>query len=159
MFEAGECLAMPLRRPPLTVEQILAWADRHRRRTGRWPRRDSGPVADAPGETWVNVGQALEKGLRGLPRGLSLPRLRARHRGVPTRGHPPPCTGAQVVPWARPHHAATGRWPNSASGPVAEAPGESWAAIQGYLRRGLRGLPGGDTLVRLLARRCGAPAP
>jgi hypothetical protein len=65
----------PRRCSPLTVEQILAWADRHRRRTGRWPSADSGPVLDAPGETWGALNLALWNGHRGLPRRLSLARL------------------------------------------------------------------------------------
>jgi hypothetical protein len=32
---------------PLTVEQILAWADAHKARTGTWPTRRSGPSATA----------------------------------------------------------------------------------------------------------------
>ena len=35
--------------------------------TGRWPRIWSGAIAGAPGETWVNINQALGKGRRGLP--------------------------------------------------------------------------------------------
>src|SRR5262249_33589248 len=38
--------------PPLTGEQILAWADAHHQRTGQWPRANSGPVHGATGETW-----------------------------------------------------------------------------------------------------------
>jgi Phage derived protein Gp49-like (DUF891) len=38
---------------PLTVEQILAWADANKARTGRWPTRWSGPVAESWGETWA----------------------------------------------------------------------------------------------------------
>jgi hypothetical protein len=48
----------------LTVAQILARADRHRRRTGRWPGRDSGRVAGAAGETWVN-GKRTAKNVSG----------------------------------------------------------------------------------------------
>lgn len=39
--------------PRLSVSQILAWADAHFRRTGRWPTERSGPVHGAPGETWM----------------------------------------------------------------------------------------------------------
>src|SRR5262249_33877951 len=67
-----------LRLPRLTVEQVVAWAEAHRRRTGRWPTAKAGPVEGARGETWRGVATALEKGLRGLPGGLSLPGLRAR---------------------------------------------------------------------------------
>jgi hypothetical protein len=68
------------RRPALTVEQVLAWADAHHARTGDWPTRRTGPVADAPGEKWVNVDQALQGGVRGLPGGDTLARLLDRHR-------------------------------------------------------------------------------
>jgi hypothetical protein len=37
--------------------------------------------------------------------------------------------------------------------PVAEVPGETWKAISAALRSGGRGLPGGDSLARLLRRR------
>jgi hypothetical protein len=56
---------MPINRATLTVQQILGWADAHRARTGRWPNPNSGPVLDAPGETWAHIKQALVKGLRG----------------------------------------------------------------------------------------------
>ena len=36
--------------PALSVEQILAWADAHHARTGRWPNHKSGPIAEAPDE-------------------------------------------------------------------------------------------------------------
>jgi hypothetical protein len=56
----------------LTEDAIRAWAEGHRRRTGRWPSAASGSVADAPGETWGNINWALVLGRRGLPGGRSL---------------------------------------------------------------------------------------
>src|SRR5207248_2483381 len=59
---------------PLTVEQILTWADAYRDRTGQWPRHTSGPVPGAPGETWGAIEFALRNGRRaghgagGVPR-------------------------------------------------------------------------------------------
>jgi hypothetical protein len=67
-------------RPPLTAEQILAWADAHHERAGRWPNQYAGPVADAPGETWKAVNMALYVGCRGLPGGDTLGRLLGRLR-------------------------------------------------------------------------------
>jgi hypothetical protein len=58
----------------------------------------------------------------------------------------------QVLLWADAHHARTGRWPTRKSGPVREAPGENWSAVICALWAGYRGLPGGDTLRRLLRR-------
>lgn len=67
----------------LSAAQILAWADTYHARTGRWPARNSGPVPEAPGQTWATVNQALAAGARGLPGGDTLARLLARHgRGV-----------------------------------------------------------------------------
>src|SRR5262249_8348276 len=39
--------------PPLTAEQILAWADAHHRRTATWPQAHAGAIAEDPGETWL----------------------------------------------------------------------------------------------------------
>jgi hypothetical protein len=134
----------------LTVPLILAWADAHRTRTGRWPTPLSGPVVEAPGLTWAAVQGALRRGRRGLPGGSSLARLLRRHRGHKRR-----LTLKGILAWADSHHEQTGAWPTYQSGAVADAPGEHWGAIAGALRRGLRGLPGGDTLPRLLERRRG----
>ena len=41
------------------------------------------------------------------------------------------------------------------SGPVLAAPGETWRLLDGYLRAGRRGLPGGSSLAKLLAGRSG----
>jgi hypothetical protein len=70
---------MGTNRLPLSEAQILAWADAHRARTGRWPTAASGPVVDAPGEDWRALNNALYFGRRGLRRGDSLPRLLVRH--------------------------------------------------------------------------------
>jgi hypothetical protein len=64
----------------LAVDNIVAWAKAHYVRTGRWPHRDSGPVLEAPGETWGRINGALWQGSRGLPGGDSLAKLRDRHR-------------------------------------------------------------------------------
>jgi hypothetical protein len=78
---------MARRLPPLTVEQILAYADAHRARTGRWPSTESGVILDATGETWMAMHVALVRGGRGLKGGSTLAGLllarrpsRALHR-------------------------------------------------------------------------------
>jgi hypothetical protein len=136
--------------PRLTEEQVLAWADAHHARTGCWPRADSGPVLDAPGQTWGGVDGALQKGLRGLAGGSSLPRLLAGHRGVRNRGSVPRLTVKQILAWADAFRARTRRWPTAKSGPIPEAPEETWMRVTTALREGLRGLPGGSSLARLL---------
>jgi hypothetical protein len=63
------------RLPPLTLDQVRAWADAHRATTGRWPRANSGQVTTAPGENWMSIDYALRAGARGLPGGRTLCRL------------------------------------------------------------------------------------
>jgi len=137
--------------PSLTIRQILVWADAVYCRTGDWPRRDSGPIAEAPGETWDGVSAALTKGLRGLPGGSSLPRLLAARRGIRNRVAPPTLTIKQIVGWADAHYEATGRRPTASSGIIADATDqETWRAIDNALRAGRRGLPGNSSLAQLL---------
>jgi hypothetical protein len=139
-------------RPALTVEQVLAWADAHRDATGGWPTEESGPVRSAPGESWKVISGALARGDRGLPGGSSLARLLAERRGARNPKDLPRLTIEQVLDWADAHRTATGRWPSSSSGPVAEGSEETWAIVNMALIRGLRGLPGGSSLARLLAK-------
>jgi hypothetical protein len=141
--------------PALSQKKVLAWCDAHFRRTGRWPNVNSGPVAEAPGERWDALDNALRVGRRGLPGGSSLRRLLARKRGL---RHPlalPPLTEEQVLRWAAQHRQRTGAWPRSNTGPVAESPGETWAGLNYALAQGKRGLPGGTSLAQLLATRSG----
>jgi hypothetical protein len=144
---------MPLRRPPLTIKQILTRADSHHVRTGEWPGVMSGHVLDNLNEKWLNVNNALRLGLRTLEGGESLARLLDRERGVRNLGNLPPLTEDQIVAWARAYYEQTGAWPNENSGPIPDSRGEDWANVNQALRDGDRGLPGVDTLARLLARR------
>jgi hypothetical protein len=141
--------------PVLTVSRILAWADHHHRRTGRWPRASSGGVLAQPGEDWEQVDRALRNGKRGLRGRSSLARLLAQRRGVRNQCALPPLTEDQIVAWAQAYRRRTGRWPAHRREEVEEAPGELWSNLDGALRRGGRGLPGGSSLYDLLCRRCG----
>jgi hypothetical protein len=141
--------------PPLTEKQVLAWADRHRQRTGAWPTYRSGPIEGTPGETWRMVDTALSRGSRGLRGGRSLARLLASKRGARNRRSLPVLTVTQALAWAKAHHGRTGTWPNSKSGAIAEAPGQTWRGVDLALKWGYRGLKGGVSLARLLARSLG----
>ena len=60
----------------------------------------------------------------------------------------------QILRWADAHYERTREWPTRRSGPVHGAPAERWGAIDGFLQRGSRGLPGGLSLAeRLTAAR------
>jgi hypothetical protein len=142
-------------KPWLTEEQVVAWADAYHATHGRWPTRLSGPVTKAPvpGENWESIDWALRRAGRGLTPSSSLARLLARHRGARNLQSLPRLSLARVLAWADVYHAANGRWPTSASGPVAEVPGETWRFINAALYHGRRGLPGKRTLSQLLAGR------
>jgi hypothetical protein len=81
------------------------------------------------------------------------------HRGVQNHLTQPRLTHEQILAWADAHHAVTGRWPTTTSGPVTAAPGETWSGIQAALYFGLRSLPGGLSLARLLATHPPAQRP
>jgi hypothetical protein len=81
---------MTLLKKPLTIPEILSWADDHRRRFGNYPSAASGPVLAKPVETWGGINAALNHALRGLAGGDSLSALLKRERGHKTsRGRPP----------------------------------------------------------------------
>jgi hypothetical protein len=145
--------------PRLTIQQILSWSDAHRRRASSWPTGDSGPITDAPGETWKGIDHALRLGLRGLPGESSLARLLAQRRGARNIQALPRLTLKQILIWADAHYRRTGTWPTPKSGRIPYAPGETWSGVNAALRSGRRGFPGGDSLPRLLARQRGVRNP
>jgi hypothetical protein len=142
--------------PALRLKQVLASADAHRRRVGRWPNKDSGPIPELPGETWAAVDAALHNGCRGFPGGSSLAQVLDRERDVRNRKRLPPLSESQIIAWARRHRLSTGKWPSENAGPIEGTRGEVWENVAAALTQGIRGLPGGDSLARLLARRLGA---
>jgi hypothetical protein len=112
--------------PPLTIHQILEWADDHHARTGTWPTRKSGPVLAAQDETWELMDKALRRGYRTLPSDSSLPRLLFNERGVYCHLLQNPLTVEQILEWADAHFIRTGQWPTANSGAIPEAPGLNW---------------------------------
>jgi hypothetical protein len=139
-------------RPHFTFRQILAWADRYHAKHGRWPQPRSGPIAGSGGDTWMAVQKALLKPCRGLRPGYTLATLLEKHRGVRHRRHLVRFTARGILAWADAYFGRHGRWPMLRSGPIPEAPGETWFRVEGALNKGQRGLPGGDSLSRLLMR-------
>jgi hypothetical protein len=136
--------------PALTVKMILAWADAYHTATRFWPKLNSGDIIGQPGETWAAVDAAFRNGTRNLPVGSSLARLLAERRGVRNKSALPRLTLKRIRAWARAHRDRTGAWPGQGSGPIPEAPGETWKAVQMALVQGLRGLKGRSSLARLL---------
>jgi hypothetical protein len=139
-------------KPKLTVEQIIAWAKAHRLLKGNWPSPVSGPIPEAPGESWSNVLSALRCGRRGLPGGKSLGRLLTERLGE--RPRVLIITVEQILAWADAHHARLGVWPTPRSG-IVGGPGLTWWALDTALRRGYHGLGAGSSLQQLLEEHRG----
>jgi hypothetical protein len=155
LLEEEYGIANPKNLPRLTIASVLAWADAYHRRHGKWPSRHSGVIEGVPDETWRGIDSALRLGNRGLPGSSSLAQLLARRRRAPNLKARPRLSRQQILIWADLHYRHTGAWPTRQSGAIAFAPGDSWATVDGALIVGVRGLPGGDSLGRLLARERG----
>jgi hypothetical protein len=80
--------------PHLSESQILAWAEAHFARHGKWPTQTSGPIEAAPSETWGAIDSSLYAGGRGLPGGASLPILLKRNRSTASGGRAQNAVGA-----------------------------------------------------------------
>jgi hypothetical protein len=139
-------LALPI----LSITEILEWADLHFKRTGQWPTVKAGRIVGARGEKWNSIDTALARGSRGLPGQSSLAQLLEEHRGVRNRRRLPNLTVEQILGWLDAHHDRTGKWPRLKSGPIPDSCGETWYSVNSALQQGLRGLPGGSSLARLL---------
>ena len=120
-------------------------------------RCGSGKIIDAPGETWRAVESALRNGRRGLPGGSSLARFLHEHRKKCNPKSKPPLTLKKILAWADAYHEHTGKWPTAKSGPVADAPDETWNGIEDALRQAGRGLRRRESLRRLLIRKRDVP--
>jgi hypothetical protein len=62
----------------------------------------------------------------------------------------PQLTIEQILEWADAHQTTTSEWPTLNSGQVIGTD-DTWAKIDSSLRAGVRGLPGGSSLAKLLA--------
>lgn len=160
-WPAGDTLAQFLARtlgvrtrsstPDFTVKQILKWADDFHERTGAWPQVTS-PSIGLLEEDWRGIDAALREGYRGLPGNSSLAKLLGKRRGARNSRCPPRLTLKKIRTWAKAHRERTGAWPTPSAGPIVEAPGETWNAVEMALIQGLRGLAGGSSLRQLLRR-------
>ena len=137
-------------RPPLSIPQIVYWADEWFQQHGEWPQVGSGWIPGTD-EKWANVHRCLVNGQRGLPGGTTLEKLLSDLRGgMRSRKMPPALTEPLILLWADAHHQRKGQWPTSESGGIARTRDETWRAVDAALRGGLRGLSGGSSLAKLL---------
>ena len=142
-----------LARDPLTVEQILAWADAYKATHGKWPNQKSGAI-EGTDRTWAAVNIALTIGSHGLPGGTTLPELLKGERGHRSHLDTTRLTVEQVLDWADAYHDSHGKWPTARSGAI---PGTdaTWQVVNSSLQSGFRGFDGGSSLSQLLHERRG----
>jgi hypothetical protein len=138
---------------PISIDEILVWADAYYARHGEWPTQTSGKIPGSR-ESWSAIDVCLRDGFRGLPGGSSLPKFLQKYRGVPIGRKPPKLTEEQILAWADAHFAASGRWPTASSS--ATGTNVDWLSVQNAMRMGLRGLSPGRSLAQFLAERRGA---
>ncbi|HWL94457.1 MAG TPA: hypothetical protein VNT79_13090 [Phycisphaerae bacterium] len=143
------------RPPPVTVEQVLRWADQHHARTGKWPTTSDRAIPSSLGETWMSVSKALARGSRGLPK-TPLALLLTERRGIRRKRFLPKLTEEQVLQFVGDHLARTGKWPHLKSGRIPNTRGESWYAINDTLAIGHRGLRDYKSLADFLTKHFGS---
>jgi hypothetical protein len=145
-------------KPKLIETDILSWCVEYREYTGKWPAKSNTDlVPGQPSETWRRLDEALESGLRSLPGGSSLAKLLANHGKKYNKSDMPKLTEQKILSLCIEHHKLTGEWPVQKSKDPAHRyvpgkPDETWEAIDKILIKGNRGLPGNDSLAKLLDR-------
>lgn len=139
-------------RPRLSKSGILELASYHRSIFNAWPNIASGEVkGGGQGDTWKIYDHCLREGQRGLPGGSSLAEILSEAYGAPLKINKKQTSEAEIVCLAKNHFTSNGYWPNKQSGPVHDGhPGDTWRNYDYSLREGLRGLPGGSSLAKLL---------
>jgi hypothetical protein len=127
----------------LTLHKVRCWILAHHARAGVWPNVKSGLIGaeDANGMSWVNLDDALSRGLRGLEGGSSLAKVVREVRS--DFGDPYELTTSTIKLWMQNEFIATGSWRFPDDGPV-HSPGASistWRIVRAALYDGTRGLP------------------
>ena len=131
------------RRPDYSVDQLLVWVDVFIEKHGEPPTQRSGEV-EGTSENWCAIDLALRNGCRGLPGGSSLSRLLTETHRINQD-----FSEDQILVWADAYYEKHGDYPMHRSGKVEGTP-DYWFTINKALRQGLRGLPGGSSLSKLL---------
>ena len=138
-----------LLKPALTEGALLAAAREHFRDYGDIPtRRSKEPIPLLPGESWLAIDQAGFQGHRGLMKGRTLAVIFAPLREELRIGIP--LSKEMIIAEARAIHALHGVLPTRRTTLPPPTLHTTWVAINVALERGLRGLPGGDSLSKLL---------
>jgi len=143
--------------PPLTLNQIVKWAEHHFEQTGDWPAQKSGRVLADREENWGGICKALAQGTRGLAPRQRLSAILGKRHPLEYGRRLKPLDIDRILEWAIDHHELHGRLPSAESGTVEGEPGEHWKAIDAALRVGRRNLSGRSSLERLFKSRYEPP--
>jgi len=139
-----------------SVQQILAWADAHHQRTGRWPSPKGKRTLAGNGWSWAAIDHIIQRRGCGIDGVRTLVQLLQLRRGARNLKRLERLSQAKILRWADEFYHRTGRWPIRPDGPVLPGSHETWSTVDVALRVGRRGLPGGSSLAQLLLARRGA---
>jgi hypothetical protein len=82
---------------------------------------------------------------------------RTPKRKRPPRIQPVRLTITAILSWADAYHSRYGRWPNRFSGEVRGCRWTTWRQVERALQDGFRGLRGGSSIAKLLAKHRSGP--
>ena len=150
-------------RSPLTIELILEWVKDHYNKHGIYPKRTSGIIEFAKGKyegtTWAHVDTALSEGLRGLPKGSSLPKFLEEKFGVKNNMNLPPFSNELIEGWCILFYKKYGIYPKRTSGIIEFADGKyagiTWDLVDTALQTAGRGLKEKSSLPKFLEEKFG----
>ncbi len=145
------------KRTDLTEEVIVGWIERYvADHNGRYPHGGSGKIEYAPKKeplTWCGLSACMTNGYRGLPGGTTVSKFISEHfHNDRNRINLPSLSEEDILNWAEQYKVEFGRYPTMREGQVKYfTQGRlTWCAVNACLDKGLRGLPGGTTLSRLI---------
>ena len=82
-----------------------------------------------------------------------------RSRRLVERSRKPRLTVAMILAWADDYQRRNSEWPHHFSGRIKGIMDETWSGVNDALARGRRGLPGRETLAKILYRHRGVQSP
>ena len=131
----------------LDEKTIILWAREWIRENGKPPSTISHQIIPGTNEKWININSTLKNGHRGLPGKYGLKQLLDKH-GLYT---PKTLDEKMIILWAKEWIRENGK-PPSAIKQIIPGTNDTWANIDGILRKGSRGLPKSNGLSKFLKK-------
>lgn len=149
----------PMNMPELDERFIVDRLIQHKSEFGSLPiaKSNTQVLGGYPCDTWKGYNSALVLGCRGLPGGSSLSKLMQTQFGVRNHMNLPRLTEEYISDRISDHHELLGKYPSARCRKqvVGGYEGDTWSGYNASLAQGLRGLPGGSSLAKLLSDRFG----